>query len=154
MILDSIGLAAEGWAIDFIATDISSEAISRAERGHYNLFETPRGLSEAHLTVWFKPDETGHGIAEHIRRSVTFRRFNLLDSYGWLDDIDLVLCRNVLIYFDGPTQASVLERMADVMAPHGILGLGEAEVAPSGLYQLMPGGFYSRMKAQAARRQA
>ena len=151
MILDSIGLAAEGWTIDFLATDISSEAIARAERGHYNFFETQRGLSEAHLTVWFKPDETGHNIAEHIRRTVTFRRFNLLDSYGWLDDIDLVLCRNALIYFDGPTQTQVLDRMADVLAPHGILGLGDAEAPPSGLFQPLSGGFYGRAPASFGR---
>ena len=147
MILDSIGLAAEGWTIDFVATDLSTEAIARAERGHYNFYETQRGLSDAHLTVWFQADEAGHSIAGHIRRMVTFRRFNLLDSYGWLDDMDLVLCRNVLIYFDGATQTAILERMADVLAPEGVLCLGEAEAAPKALFQSVAGnGIYVRKK--------
>jgi chemotaxis protein methyltransferase CheR len=147
MILDSIGLAAEGWTIDVLATDISGEAIARAERGHYNFFETQRGLSEAHLAVWFRPDEAGHAVADHIRRMITFRRFNLLDSYGWLDDVDLVLCRNVLIYFDAATQSSVLQRMADVLAPEGVLCLGDAEAAPKTLFQPLPGnGIYAKVK--------
>jgi chemotaxis protein methyltransferase CheR len=83
---------------------------------------------------------------------VTFRRFNLLDSYGWLDDIDLVLCRNVLIYFDSATQASVLERMADVLAAEGVLCLGEAEAAPPSLFQPLRGnGIYARVKTAPPR---
>ena len=150
MMLDSMGLASAGWTIDLIATDISAEAIARAERGHYNFFETQRGLREADLAGWFQPGDIGHSIAGHIRRMVNFRRFNLLDSYGWLDDIDLVLCRNVLIYFDGVTRASVLERIADVLAPEGVLGLGDAEAAPKNLFQLMPGGNGIYSKARSA----
>ena len=59
---------------------------------------------------------------------VKFRRFNLLDSFGWLDDLDIVFCRNVLMYFDRATRASVLERMADTMVPGGMLVLGESEM--------------------------
>jgi len=151
--LDNMGLLAQGWTIDLIATDISAEAIARAERGHYNIFETQRGLSEADLAAWFETDGAGHSIAGHIRRMVHFRRFNLLDSYGWLDDIDLVLCRNVLIYFDGATRASVLERIGDVMAPEGVLGLGDSESAPKNLFQRMAGGdgIYTRAKSAAPR---
>jgi chemotaxis protein methyltransferase CheR len=153
MMLDRMGLLAQGWTIDIIATDISAEAIARAERGHYNFFEAQRGISEADLAAWFEADDIGHVIVPHIRRMVHFRRFNLLDSYGWLDDIDLVLCRNVLIYFDGATRASVLERIADVMAPEGVLGLGDAEAAPKNLYQLLPGGdgVYARIKSATPR---
>jgi chemotaxis protein methyltransferase CheR len=153
MMLDRLGLLSEGWTIDIIATDISAEAIARAERGQYSYFEIQRGLSVTDLTAWFQADDIGHGIAAHIRRMVTFRRFNLLDSYGWLDDIDLVLCRNVLIYFDGATRASVLERIADVLAPEGVLGLGDAEAAPKNLFNLLPGGdgIYARAKSAAPR---
>jgi chemotaxis protein methyltransferase CheR len=151
--LDNLGLANEGWAIDLVATDISAEAIARAERGHYSFFETQRGLSEGDLAVWFRAEQGGYVIAEHIRRMVTFRRFNLLDSFGWLDDLDLVLCRNVLIYFDGATRQSVLERIADTMAPHGVLALGETEDASAlgGLFQERGPGIHVRAKALAPR---
>ena len=155
MMLDSLGLDAEGWSIDLIATDISAEAITRAERGHYSFFETQRGLSDGDLEVWFRAEAGGYTVAPHIRRMVTFRRFNLLDSYGWLDDLDLVLCRNVMIYFDDATKASVLERIADTMAPGGMLVLGEAERAraSSSLYRELPGndGLYTRLKTPAPR---
>jgi chemotaxis protein methyltransferase CheR len=104
--------------------------------------------------MWFRADEGGHVIAEHIRRMVTFRRFNLLDSYGWLDDLDLVLCRNVLIYFDGATRQSVLERIADAMAPDGVLVLDETEDASSlgGMFRQLPGGgMYARTKPASPR---
>jgi chemotaxis protein methyltransferase CheR len=151
MMLDNLGLAAEGWAIDLIATDISADAIARAERGHYSFFEAQRGLSEGDLAVWFSAGRGGYDIAEHIRRMVSFRRFNLLDSYGWLDDFDLVLCRNVLIYFDGVTRQSVLERVGDAMAPGAVLALGETETMPCGdLFSEMPGGGGIYVKAKAA----
>ena len=155
MMLDSLGLAAEGWSIDLIATDISAEAVARAERGHYSFFETQRGLSDGDLAVWFRAEAGGYTVAPHIRRMVTFRRFNLLDSYGWLDDLDLVLCRNVMIYFDAATKASVLERIADTMAPEGVLVLGDAESARTlnSLYRELPGddGLYTRLKTSAPR---
>jgi len=155
MMLDSLGLAAEGWSIDLIATDISAEAIARAERAHYTFFETQRGLSDGDLAVWFRAEAGGYAVAPHIRRMVTFRRFNLLDSYGWLGDLDLVLCRNVMIYFDAATKASVLERIADTMAPDGVLVLGDAESARTlnSLYRELPGddGLYTRLKTPAPR---
>ncbi|HWY60942.1 MAG TPA: protein-glutamate O-methyltransferase CheR [Rhizomicrobium sp.] len=151
MMLDSMGLIADGWSIDLVATDISTEAITRAERGHYNFFETQRGLSEGDLAVWFRPEQGGYAVAQHIRHMVTFRRFNLLDSFGWLDDLDLVFCRNVLIYFDGLTRQSVLERAADAMAPEGVLVLGDIENPSSlrGLFQEWPGsdGIYAKAPA-------
>ncbi len=60
---------------------------------------------------------------------VTFRQFNLLDSYGWLDDLDVVFCRNVLIYFERKTKIDVLDKIADVLVPDGALMLGHAESA-------------------------
>jgi len=155
MMLDGLGLAGAGWMIELIASDISADAIARAERGHYSFFETQRGLSDGDLAVWFRAEAGGYTVTEQIRRMVTFRRFNLLDSYGWLDDLDLVLCRNVLIYFDSGTKMSVLDRIADTMAPHGVLVLGEAETARAltGLYRALPGndGFYARHKSPMLR---
>ncbi len=150
IMLNNLGLAETGWSIDLIATDISAEAISRAERGYYTTYEAQRGLTEGDLAVWFQAEPGGYAVAPQLRRAVTFRRFNLLDSYGWLDDLDLVLCRNVLIYFDSETKLSVLERMAGAMAPGGVLALGETDTAQPlpGLFRALPGsGLYSRAPA-------
>jgi chemotaxis protein methyltransferase CheR len=127
ILLDEMRLRAEGWTVDIIATDISSEMIEKAERGHYSNFEVQRGLQVRRLIENFVQENHGWQISEPMRRMVTFRRFNLLDSYGWLDDIDAVFCRNVLMYFDQRTKANVLDKIAEVLPPDGYLVLGPVE---------------------------
>jgi chemotaxis protein methyltransferase CheR len=127
MLLDEMGLAAQGWTIDLLATDLSAEAIGRAEAGHYGGFEVQRGLSPDRLERYFRPEAGRFQIVPALRRMVQFRRFNLLDSFGWLDGLDLVFCRNVMLYFDSATRQAVLTRIAEAMAPHGLLLPGETE---------------------------
>jgi chemotaxis protein methyltransferase CheR len=132
MILDEMQLAKQGWSVDLIATDLSGEAIARAEEGRYSVFEVQRGIAPRTLVAHFVPEESHWRICERLRRMVSFRPFNLLDSYGWLDDIDIIFCRNVLIYLDRAAKISVLDRMADILMPDGVLLLGHAET-PHGL---------------------
>jgi chemotaxis protein methyltransferase CheR len=58
---------------------------------------------------------------------VTFRQFNLLDPYDWLDDLDVVFFRIVLIYFDKKSKAAVIEKISEILRPNGALLLGHAE---------------------------
>jgi chemotaxis protein methyltransferase CheR len=127
MILDDFKLAAKGWGISLFATDINSQMIARAEEGAYSQFEVQRGLPIRRLVSNFTQDGTDWRISNHLRRMVTFRTFNLLDSYGWLPDLDVVFCRNVLMYFDHKTRLSVVERIADILAADGALLVGPAE---------------------------
>jgi chemotaxis protein methyltransferase CheR len=127
MLLDDAKLSAQGWTIDLIATDFSSEMIARAEEGLYSHFEVQRGLAIRRLVAHFMQEGGGWRINESLRRMVSFRQFNLLDSYGWLDDLDAVFCRNVLIYFEQKTKAQILDKIADVLQPDGVLLLGHAE---------------------------
>lgn len=142
MLLDELGLAAAGWTVELIATDLSADAIARAEQGRYRPCEIERGIDSARLARHFRPDGEGWQVAEPLRRMVTFRRFNLLDSFGWLDDLDIVFCRNVLIYFDRASKRSVLERIADTLMPDGVLVAGEAEAPRSvtDIFAELPGG--------------
>jgi chemotaxis protein methyltransferase CheR len=93
----------------------------------YSHFEVQRGLAIRRLVAHFNQEGGNWRIHENLRRLVTFRQFNLLDSYGWLDDLDVVFCRNVLIYFDKKTKAAVIEKIAEVLLPDGALLLGHAE---------------------------
>ncbi len=127
MLLDDLKLAAKGWSIDLIATDLSAEMIARGEEGVYSHFEVQRGLAIRRLVAHFNQEAGNWRIHENLRLMVTFRQFNLLDSYGWLDDLDAVFCRNVLIYFDAKTKAQVLDKIAEILAPDGALILGHAE---------------------------
>jgi chemotaxis protein methyltransferase CheR len=151
MLLDEMQLAAQGWMIDIVATDLSGEALARAQRGHYTAFEVQRGLTADHLARYFTAADGGYAISERLRRMVRFRRFNLLDSFGWLDDLDLVFCRNVLIYFDRATKLDILERIADTMAGDGMLLLGEAESpqAFTPAFEELPGRHNMYGKARA-----
>ncbi len=127
MILDDLKLQSKGWSIDLIATDLSSEMIARAEDGVYSHYEVQRGLAIRRLVAHFAQEAGNWRIDENLRRMVSFRQFNLLDSFGWLDDLDAVFCRNVLIYFDQKTKSSVLEKIAETLQPDGVVMLGHAE---------------------------
>ena len=127
MLLDDNKLVAKGWSIDLIATDISAEMVARGEEGVYSHFEVQRGLAIRRLVAHFNQEGGNWRIHENLRRMVTFRQFNLLDSYGWLDDLDAVFCRNVLIYFDKKTKSDVLDKIAEILTPDGALMLGHAE---------------------------
>jgi chemotaxis protein methyltransferase CheR len=155
MLLDDRKLVENGWTIDLIATDLSSEIIARAEGGVYSHYEVQRGLAIRRLVAHFTQEGANWRINENLRRMVSFRTFNLLDSYGWLDDLDAVFCRNVLLYFDQRTKASVLEKIADTLAPDGVLVLGHAETpeASAGAFVPLDGApnLYKLSKASAQR---
>jgi chemotaxis protein methyltransferase CheR len=127
MLLDDAKLADEGWSISLIATDINSQMVARAEDGTYSQFEVQRGLPIRRLVSNFTQEGANWRISDHLRRMVTFRTFNLLDSFGWLPDCDVVFCRNVLMYFDLKTRANVLDRIGEMMMADGALLLGPAE---------------------------
>jgi chemotaxis protein methyltransferase CheR len=153
MLLD--GLPLKDWSVDLIGSDLSRAAVARAELGHYSQFEVLRGLSEEDVARYFRAQERGFLVSETLRRRARFRVFNLLDSFGWLDSLDLILCRNVLMHFDRAQRTDVLERLAETLAPGGVLVLGEAETAlpPAAPYREMPGlpGFFTRAGAQVMR---
>ena len=127
MLLEDARLLEDGWTVTLIATDINSQMITRAQEGVYSQFEVQRGLSIRRLVGGFTQEGTNWRISDSLRRMVTFRTFNLLDSFGWLPDLDVVFCRNVLMYFDHKTRVSVLDRIGDVLEPDGALLVGPAE---------------------------
>jgi chemotaxis protein methyltransferase CheR len=127
MLLDDLKLQAQGWHLDLVATDLSAEMIARGEEGVYSHFEVQRGLGIRRLVAHFSQEDGSWRIQENLRRMVSFRQFNLLDSYGWLDDLDAVFCRNVLIYFDQKTKAAVLDKIAEMLVADGALVLGGSE---------------------------
>jgi chemotaxis protein methyltransferase CheR len=150
ILLSEMGLTRQGWSIDLIATDLSGEAIRRAETGRYAACEMERGL-DAHAMRYFRRDGAEWLVDAALRRMVTFRRFNLLDSFGWLDDLDIVFCRNVLMYFDTATRADVRERIAGTLAPDGALLLGENETPERTDFQPDGPGIYVKNRTALLR---
>jgi len=110
-----------------LATDISNEVLERARTGRYSQLEMNRGLPARHLVRFFERSGTGWNVTAQLRRDITFRALNLAAPFVALPTFDVVLMRNVLIYFDVPTKRSILRRVRQVLAPDGWLVLGTAE---------------------------
>lgn len=113
--------------VEILGTDIARDQLARAREGLYTQFEVQRGLPMQMLIKYFKKEPTGFRINEAMRAAVTFREWNLLTDLRPLGTFDIVFCRNVLIYFDQPTKARVLEAIARIMPADGVLYLGGAE---------------------------
>lgn len=126
------------WSIEIIATDICTQVLEKARAGTYSQFEVQRGLPIQTLIKYFKQEGDIWRINQDIREMVTFRPFNLLDSFAGLGTFDVIYCRNVLIYFDQPTKKQVLERVQSTLAPDGSLFLGAAETVLGVTDQLRP----------------
>jgi chemotaxis protein methyltransferase CheR len=119
--------ALSGWNIRLIASDLSEAMLERARQGCYTELETSRGLAPELLDAYFQKQEDGWQVRDEMRRMVEFLTLNLSDAWPALPPLDLVLLRNVLIYFDLPTKRRILERVRRVLRPDGYLLLGGAE---------------------------
>jgi chemotaxis protein methyltransferase CheR len=115
------------WTIDILGTDISASAIERAANGVYSQFEIQRGLPTRQMLQWFTPEQEEWRATPALRRMVRFKRHNLLDPAPFEGAADVILCRNVLLYFGAAERAAVFERLARAIAPDGILMLGAGE---------------------------
>jgi chemotaxis protein methyltransferase CheR len=127
MILDASRAMLGGRSCEIVGTDISREALGRAQQGLYSQFEVQRGLPMQYLVKHFRKEGAQWRISDTLRGMVQFRSLNLLGDLRGLNQCDAVFCRNVLIYFDQPTKAKVLEAIAQQMSADGVLYLGGAE---------------------------
>ncbi len=114
---------------EILGTDITAAVLERARAGLYSQFEVQRGLPIRTLMKRFTQEEGRWRVKPEIAAPCRFQSFNLLGDPRILGRFDVIFCRNVLIYFDVPTKARVLERIAAQLAPDGALYLGAAETA-------------------------
>jgi chemotaxis protein methyltransferase CheR len=115
------------WEINFIASDISNEMLAYARDGIYSQHEVSRGLPARLLVKYFKKVGQHWRIREDIREMVEFRQINLAKFWAPLPKMDIILMRNVLIYFDIDMRTAVLERVRRLLRPDGYLFLGGSE---------------------------
>ena len=118
-----------GVPVEMLATDYAAAQINRARRGVYNAIEVQRGLPEPLLRKYFTRIGDEYRISDALRARVTFQEFNLLDTYTGFGRFDIILCRNVLIYFDRTRKKDIMERMADLLMPGGYFFLGGTETS-------------------------
>lgn len=127
MILNEERDMLSGWRITITATDICTAALERARDGIYTQFEVQRGLPVQHLVKYFEQQEGSWQIDSAIRGMVDYRTFNLLEDAGTIGPVDIIFCRNVLIYFDQETKGRILDGMSKLLPDDGVLYLGGAE---------------------------
>lgn len=117
----------KGYNITLLGTDISDSAIARASKGLYNKFEIERGLSKDKLNKYFVADKDCWKIKDEIRAMATFRKFNLMDNFNGMGRFDIILCRNVAIYFNEPDKIKLFNKIQNVLEKDGYFIIGSTE---------------------------
>lgn len=117
----------EGWDIDILGTDVSHQAIAAARSGRYSQFEVQRGLAVTQMLRHFEETRMGWQIVAGTRSNARFQVHNVLSEPPSRQPVDLILCRNVLLYFDQQTRFDVFARLHSALAPDGYLMLGAGE---------------------------
>lgn len=111
-----------------LGTDIAEPTVARAKQGAYTVTEVNRGMGAARLIIHFEPARDQFRVKPSIRTRVTWNTHNLLGPASYPGGFDLLLCRNVLIYFQEKDRQAVLDRLIRSVAPGGFLGLGSTEL--------------------------
>ncbi|MFA6220180.1 MAG: protein-glutamate O-methyltransferase CheR [Erythrobacter sp.] len=117
----------QDWHIDILGTDVSGKAIATAKTGCYTQFEIQRGISVAQMLNFFAETPRGWQASDKICSMTRFQQQSILDFPPSPGKFDLVLCRNVLLYFDPATRRTAFDRLASASAPDGWLMLGAGE---------------------------
>lgn len=138
------------WRVDIYATDISRQVLCQAKAGHYSESEVARGLALDLRKKYFVRESDGWTLCPTIRNMVRFGHLNLADHWPNLPTFDIIMIRNVLIYFDQATKQQLLTRAGQQLVTNGYLFLGGGESMPPNLtiYERMDlprsGGFRRR----------
>ena len=113
--------------LEILGTDLSDEILAKAKAGKYMQLEVNRGLPAKYLVKHFTRQNLEWEISSSIRDMVRWKKFNLKDNPSLLGTFDIVLCRNVLIYFDIETKKQILHNIGKRLAPGGYLIMGSSE---------------------------
>lgn len=155
MVLSEYARTHPGFSFRILATDISTVVLEKAARGIYStdaVRPVPHALKVRYFMRGREPGSTRVRVVPELRRTIEFRRLNFMDSnYEIQTRTDAMFCRNVIIYFDRPTQQSILAKLTQHLQPEGYLFMGHSEtlhdldlpvepVAPA-LYRRLHGRF-------------
>ncbi|MBB4097620.1 chemotaxis protein methyltransferase CheR [Sphingomonas kyeonggiensis] len=131
MVLDDFADTQGGPSYGILATDLDTEVLAAARAGIYpvDLVEpVPADLQRKYVMRSLDPRRRDIRMTPELRSAIGFARLNLMDDrYPVGEAMHLIFCRNVLIYFDKPTQRKVVTRLVDCLAPGGYLFLGHSE---------------------------
>jgi chemotaxis protein methyltransferase CheR len=113
--------------IKILATDLDSDVLSRARNGLYGQ-DRVKGLSAERINRFFSEGESGkYRVVPALSELITFNQLNLMNALPMKGPLDIIFCRNVVIYFDKDTQRALFKRYAQLQRPGDILFLGHSE---------------------------
>ena len=118
------------WDLKILATDVSTRVLAIARAGVYGeerLKPIPPEIRRAAIVEERTPQGKQYRVAEAVRACVSFARLNLMETWPMKGPLDAIFCRNVMIYFDKPTQARLVRRFYDLLRPGGTLFIGHSE---------------------------
>lgn len=113
--------------IRILGTDISDKAVAAASYGKYSKLELDRGMAPAKVAKYFASEGQVWKVRDELRSLATFKMMNLLEPFSFPQKFDIVMCRNVAIYFSEPDKARLFKAIARVLAPDGYLIIGSTE---------------------------
>ena len=118
-----------GWDCKILATDLDSKVINQAQQGLYSL-DRIENLSIDQKKQWFQYDRNQTNqvkVKQELQELVKFKRLNLLDAWPMKGKFDLIFCRNIVIYFNELTQATLIDQYANILNDGGYLIIGHSE---------------------------
>jgi chemotaxis protein methyltransferase CheR len=131
MVLDDMIFAGASFQFSVLGTDISTSVLRLAEMGIYTpemIAPVPALLAKRYFMSSKNPARDEVRVVPRLRRCANFMRMNLMDEVYPVDrDVDIIFCRNVLIYFDRPTQQKVVEQLCSHLRPGGYFIVGHSE---------------------------
>lgn len=142
-----------GWRIEILATDISTAAVDQARSGVFSQMDVQRGLAVGDLIKWFEPVGDEWHASPELRSMIDFRTDNLFDPQAPSGEYDLLLCRNVLLYFSAERRQNVFRLLTRHSHEHSVLLLGAGETVIGHSDDFMPhpefrGGYGRRLGAR------
>lgn len=133
-----------------VATDIDTDVLAKARSGVYSN-DRIEGISPERLKRWFLRGKGARAgmvrVKPMLQEKIDFRQVNLLGEWPDLGQFDVVFCRNVVIYFDKPTQVELVRRFHQVIKPEGLLVMGHSESlhSASNLFRLLGRTIYQKV---------
>lgn len=126
----------DGWTIEILGTDVSAGTIDFARKATYSNFQIQRGLGVGQMLGFFAETDDGWRANDKLRQMVRYEVHNVLHPAPYPGQFDLILCRNVLLYFDSQVRSRAFGRLSEALARDGKLLLGGGETV------LEKGGFF------------
>ena len=116
------------WDVEIMSSDIDTEIIAQAKQGHYSA-RSVQHLPKTFLTKYFHYQDDGYQICDELRAAVEFSRVNIMEpsQVRAYRNMDIIFCRNLLIYFDDAARREVAEMFFDAMKTGGFVCLGHSE---------------------------